>query len=84
MVKFSPGVVMFGYFQRSKANVFPTMDGFVRRRLRSLLEKRRGRTRQGMGSAHQRWSNEWFARQGVLSLAALHEFTRIIVKLRTH
>jgi RNA-directed DNA polymerase len=74
----------YGYFQHSKDNVFTTVDGYVRRRLRSLLEKRRGYTRQGLGRAHQRWPNQWFAKQGLLSLAELHEFTRIIVKLRTH
>jgi RNA-directed DNA polymerase len=74
----------YGYFQHSKANVFPKVDGYVRRRLRSLLEKRRGYTRQGLGQAHHRWPNEWFAKHGLLSLAELHEFTRIIVKLRTH
>jgi len=73
-----------GYFQHSLANVFPDVDRFVRRRLRSLLEKRRGHTRQGMGLAHQRWPNQWFANHGLLSLVQLHEFTRIIVKLRTH
>jgi RNA-directed DNA polymerase len=74
----------YGYFQHSKANVFPEMDGYVRRRLRSLLEKRRGYTRQGLGQAHHRWPNHWFAKQGVLSLVELHEFTRTIVQLRTH
>ena len=74
----------FGYFQHSRASVFPTVDGFVRRRLRSLLEKRRGRTRQGVGKAHQSWPNQWFATHGLLSLAAEHEWTRTIVKLRTH
>jgi RNA-directed DNA polymerase len=74
----------YGYFQHSKANVFATVDGYVRRRLRSLLEKRRGHARQGLGRAHQRWPNEWFARRGLRSLAAEHEWTRTIVKLRTH
>lgn len=74
----------YGYFQHSQANVFGPVDGFVRRRLRSLLEKRRGRTRQGLGSAHQRWPNKWFARSGLLSLAAEHQWTRTIVRLRTH
>jgi len=74
----------YGYFQHSKANTFTAVDGYVRRRLRSLLEKRRGRTRQGLGSAHQRWPNEWIAHCGLLSLAAEHEWTRTIVKLRTH
>lgn len=74
----------YGYFQHSKANVFVTVDGYVRRRLRSLLEKRRGHTRQGLGEAHRRWPNKWFARRGLLSLAAAHEWTRTIVSLRTH
>jgi RNA-directed DNA polymerase len=74
----------YGYFQHSKANVFPNVDGFVRRRLRSLLEKRRGYTRQGLGQAHHRWPNEWFAQHGLLSLVAEHEWTRTIVQLRTH
>ncbi|MFA7004079.1 MAG: group II intron reverse transcriptase/maturase [Verrucomicrobiia bacterium] len=74
----------YGYFQHSQGNVFAAVDGYVRRRLRSLLEKRRGRTRQGLGAAHQRWPNEWFARRGLLSLAAAHERRRTIVRLRTH
>ena len=74
----------YGYFQHSKANVFAEVDGYVRRRLRSLLQKRRGRTSQGLGAAHQRWPNEWFARRGLLSLKAEHEWTRTIVGLRTH
>jgi RNA-directed DNA polymerase len=74
----------YQYFQHSKANVFATVDGYVRRRLRSLLQKRRGRTSQGLGEAHHRWPNEWFARRGLLSLKAEHEWTRTIVGLRTH
>jgi RNA-directed DNA polymerase len=74
----------YGYFQHSKANVFASVDGYVRRRLRRLLEKRRGHTRQGLGAAQQRWPNAWFARRGLLSLKAEHEWTRTIVALRTH
>ena len=74
----------YEYFQHSKGNVFASVDGYVRRRLRSLLEKRRSRTRQGLGTAHQRWPNEWLARRGLLSLAAAHEWTRTIAALRTH
>ncbi len=74
----------YGYFQHSKGNVFTSVDGYVRRRLRSLLEKRRGHTRQGLGEAHRRWPNAWLARRGLRSLAAEHEWTRTIVRLRTH
>jgi len=74
----------YGYFQHSKAHTFANVDGYVRRRLRSILEKRQGRVRQGLGAAHQRWPNEWFAQNGLLSLVTEHEWTRTIVQLRTH
>jgi len=74
----------YEYFQHSTPGTFAAVDGYVRRRLRSLLEKRRGRTRHGLGSAHRRWPNEWFAQRGLLSLKAEHEWTRTIVALRTH
>ncbi len=74
----------YGYFQYSKATAFAMVDGYVRRRMRSLLEKRRGHARQWLGAAHQRWQNKWFARRGLLSLAAAHEWTRTIVAIRTH
>jgi RNA-directed DNA polymerase len=74
----------YGYFQHSKANTFDTVDGYVRRRLRSLLQWRRDGVGKGIGATHQRWPNEWFARRGLLSLKAEHEWTRTIVRLRTH
>ena len=74
----------YAYFQHSKANVFATVDGYVRRRLRSVLQWREDGVGKGIGATHQRWPNEWFARRGLLSLTAEHEWTRTIVKLRTH
>jgi RNA-directed DNA polymerase len=74
----------YGYFQHSKANVFGSVDGFVRRRLRSVLQWRKDGRGKGKGLAHLRWPNEWFARRGLLSLAAAHDWTRTIVALRTH
>ena len=74
----------YGYFQQSKANVFTNVDGFVRRRLRSLLQWRIDGRGSGKGEAHHRWPNEWFAQRGLLSLAAEHDWTRTIVRLRTH
>jgi RNA-directed DNA polymerase len=74
----------YGYFQHSKANTFTAVDGYVRRRLRSLLQWRLDGRGKGIGATHQRWPNEWFARRGLLSLAAEHEWTRTIVGLRTH
>jgi RNA-directed DNA polymerase len=74
----------YNYFQHSKANVFTDVDGFVRHRLRSLLQWRRDGRGKGKGSAHHRWPNAWFAQRGLLSLAAEHDWTRTIVSLRTH
>ncbi len=74
----------YGYFQHSKSNVFTAVDGFVRRRLRSLLQWRIDGRGKGKGMAHHRWPNAWFAQRGLLSLAAEHIWTRTIVKLRTH
>ena len=74
----------YQYFQHSHANTFATVDGYVRRRLRSMLQWRLDGVGKGIGAAHQRWPNEWFAHCGLLSLAAEHEWTRTIVKLRTH
>ena len=74
----------YQYFQHSKANTFATVDGYVRRRLRSLLQWRLDGVGKGIGATHQRWPNEWFAHRGLLSLAAEPEWTRTIVKLRTH
>jgi RNA-directed DNA polymerase len=74
----------YGYFQHSTATTFVSVDSYVRHRLRRLLEKRRGRTTQGMGASHHRWPNQWFAQGGLLSLTAEHQWTRTIVQLRTH
>jgi RNA-directed DNA polymerase len=74
----------YGYFQHSRASTFSAVDGSVRRRLRSLLQWRLDGVGKGIGATHQRWPNEWFAHCGLLSLAAEHEWTRTIVKLRTH
>jgi RNA-directed DNA polymerase len=72
------------YYQHSVANVFAPLDGFVRRRLRSLLEKRRGRTRHGTGSSQLKWNNDWLARHGLLSLKELHDWKKTIAAMRTH
>jgi hypothetical protein len=36
-----------------------------------------------VGATHQRWPDEWFARSGLLSLKAEHEWTLTIVALQT-
>ena len=58
----------FEYFKHSKSNVFATIDGCTRGRLRSILRKRRGGTGRGRGRDHQRWSKDFHA-QGLISLS---------------
>ena len=69
---------------RSQASVFATVDGYVRRRLRSVLPWRLDGVGKGIGATHPRWPNEWIARCGLLTLTAEHEWTRTILVLRTH
>jgi len=58
----------FEYFKHSHPRSFRPLDGWVRMRLRSILRKRSGRQGRGRGRDHQRWPNDYFARQGLFSL----------------
>ena len=63
----------FAYFKRSGSRVFSNLDGWIRRRLRSLLRKRKklkGISRHG--ADEQRWPNSFFAEAGLFSLKAAH------------
>jgi RNA-directed DNA polymerase len=59
----------FEYFKHSKSYVFATIDSYTRGRLRSILRKRHGGKGRGRGSDHQRWSNDFFHAQGLISLS---------------
>jgi RNA-directed DNA polymerase len=61
------------YFQFCSKNSrsWTAMDGYVRFRLRSILDKRRKtgrRKRRGRGYAHRRWPNLYFTELGLFSL----------------
>ena len=61
----------YDYFKHSKANALATVDGYVRRRLRSILRKRqRLRGTHPAGVDHRRWPNAYFAAQGLFCLSA--------------
>lgn len=60
----------FEYFKHSHPATFPTLDSWIRMRLRSILRKRRGMRGRGRGYDHQRWPNAFFAKRGLFSLAA--------------
>ena len=64
----------FAYFQHSsRRSLYKDLDGWIRMRLRSLLNRRRG----GRGVARNQnasftWPNRFFAEQGLFSLATAH------------
>lgn len=64
----------YAYFQHSSYdNVFEGIDRWLRRRLRCILLKRRGRGGFGIGGqCHRLWPNRFFADMGLFSLAAAH------------
>jgi RNA-directed DNA polymerase len=62
----------FTYFQHSYRTTFPSVDKWIRGRLRSILRKRTGLRGRGRGADHQRWPNAFFAEQGLISLVEAH------------
>ncbi len=60
----------FEYFKHASSKiVFRTLDGWVRRRLRRILLKRHKKhDANGLGKAHYRWPNVYFARYGFFSM----------------
>jgi RNA-directed DNA polymerase len=63
----------FAYFKHSYRTVFPALDGWIRRRLRRILEKRHRRDGPGISlRVHQLWPNAYFAEQGLFSLEKAH------------
>jgi RNA-directed DNA polymerase len=63
----------FEYFKHSYRTTFPSLDRWVRGRLRSILRKRQRKRGRGRGSDHQRWPNAYFAKAGLYSLKTAHE-----------
>ena len=63
----------YGYFRHAHRRTFPTLDAFVRRRLRALLCKQQKRPSQGHHrAAHQRWPNRYFAEMGLFTITTVH------------
>jgi RNA-directed DNA polymerase len=60
----------YGYFQHSYRPTFRMVDGWVRRRLRSILrrhQKKRGIAKT-YGADQTRWPNAFFTKHGLFSL----------------
>ena len=64
----------YEYFKHSNRHTFSFFDGFIRRRLRSILRKRSKRkgVSRGNGADHKRWPNAFFRDLGYWSLADAH------------
>jgi len=62
----------FEYFKHSRKWVFPVIDKWVRRRLRSILRKRKGLHGISRGHDHYRWPNQFFQDRGLFSLKEAH------------
>ncbi len=58
----------FEYYKHSHWTTFRPLDAWIRMRLRSILRKRRGGKGRGRGRDHNRWTNAYFAEQGLFSL----------------
>lgn len=74
----------FGYFQHSHRSAFPSLDAWVRMRLRSILRKRQGSKGKGRGRDHQRWPNAFFTQQGLFSMTTAHAQRRSILLEANH
>jgi RNA-directed DNA polymerase len=62
----------FEYFKHSNKWTFPAIDGWTRRRLRSILRKRSKRKGISRGKDHQRWPNKYFRDLGLFCLEDAH------------
>lgn len=68
----------FEYFKHAHKNTFRSVDGFVRRRIRSIL-RRQNKKSDGTGRClndHLRWPNNYFAERGLFTLQTAYDLAR--------
>lgn len=59
----------FGYFKHAYKSTFPSIDGFIRRRLRAMLRKQQKSPGMGRSEVDQkRWPNAYFAELGLFTM----------------
>lgn len=67
----------FGYFKHARPRLFRRLDGLTRRRLRAILRKQERRPSMGRSEAdHRRWTNAFFAEQGLFTMQAAYAAAR--------
>jgi len=69
----------FAYFKHSNSYAFKLVDGWVRRRLRTILRTRAHRRGLGRGADHQRWPNAYFQQLGLFTMVEAH---RLLIQSR--
>ena len=62
----------FEYFKHSNKWTFPRLDGWIRRRLRSILRQHNKRKGISRGFDNLRWPNKYFRDLGLFSLEEAH------------
>lgn len=64
----------YGYFKHAHRFTFPSVDGFVRRRLRALLRRQKHCLGQGRClNDHKQWPNAFFADLGLFTMYEAHQ-----------
>ena len=58
----------FEYFKHCRKTTFPPLDAWIRRRLRTILNRRQKRRGIGMGRCHHVWTNSYFAKLGLFTM----------------
>ncbi|WP_407656563.1 group II intron maturase-specific domain-containing protein [Methyloglobulus morosus] len=67
----------YAYFQHAHRFTFPTIDGFVHRRLRAMLRRQKHRPGQGRClNDHKQWPNAFFADLGLFTMSNAHRLAR--------
>jgi RNA-directed DNA polymerase len=69
----------FAYFKHSNSYAFTSVDGWVRRRLRTILRRRQHRRGLARGADHQRWLNAFFQQMGLFTMCEAH---RLLIQSR--
>jgi len=67
----------YAYFKQAHRYTFSSIDGFIRRRLRSMLRKQKHRPGQGRClNDHTKWPNAFFADLGLFTMSEAHQMAR--------
>ena len=66
----------FTYFKHSHKTAFPTLDKWIRMRLRSILRQRHKRKGRARGTDNLLWPNAFFVQQGLFNLSAARAAAR--------